>query len=66
METQKMHDEPIGVGTEVLVDHPIYGNPVWGVIVEIDPDCGEVYITGDDGEDLYAKSVDELEHYPGS
>lgn len=57
---------PIEVGTEVLVDHPKYGMPVWAVVEEIDPDSGEVFLTGDDGEDFYAKSVDALEHYPVS
>jgi hypothetical protein len=57
---------PIVVGSEVLVDHPKYGNPVWAEVVEIDADSGEVFCTGDDGEDLYANSVDDLEHYPVS
>lgn len=54
----------IEVGTEVLVDHPKYGMPVWATVVEINPDSGEVCLSGEDGEDFYANSVDDLEHYP--
>ena len=53
----------IGVGTEVFIDHPKYGNPVWAQVESIDDETGEVMCVGDDGEELFANSIDDLERY---
>ena len=56
-------NEEIGIGTEVFVDHPKYDIPVWAKVESIDEETGEVFCVGDDGEQYFANSVDDLEHY---
>lgn len=56
--------EVIKVGSEVSVDHPKYGTPVWAQVEEIDEKTGEVFCVGDDGEEYYASSVNDLHLYP--
>ena len=53
----------ITVKSEVFIDHPKYGTPVWAQVEAIDDETGEVMCIGDDGEELFAKSIDDLEIY---
>ena len=54
----------IGIGTEVFVDHPKYDVPVWAKVESIDEETGEVFCVGDDGEEYFANSINDLVIYP--